>query len=87
MENVYILLKLLLKRTGGITMSELIKELLTEEDVRKLLEFRNMLEEIIETIDLLLNPEALEGLREAEEDVKEGRIRDRGEFIREIRKK
>jgi len=87
MENVYILLKLLLKRTGGITMSELIKELLTEEDVRKLLEFRNMLEEIIETIDLLLNPEALEGLREAEEDVKEGRIRDWGEFIREIRKK
>lgn len=68
-------------------MSELIKELLTEEDVRKLLEFRNMLEEIIETIDLLLNPEALEGLREAEEDVKEGRIRDWGEFIREIRKK
>ncbi len=68
-------------------MSKLIRELLTEEDRRKLLEFRNMLEEIIETIDLLLNPEALEGLREAEEDVKKGRIRDWDEFIKEIRKK
>ena len=68
-------------------MSKLIRELLTEEDRRKLLEFRNMLEEIIETIDLLLNPEALEALREAEEDAKKGRIRDWDEFIKEIRKK
>ena len=68
-------------------MSRMIRELLTEEDVRKLLEFRNMLEEIIETIDLLLNPEALEALREAEEDVKKGKVKDWDEFLKEIRKK
>jgi len=67
-------------------MSRLIRELLSEEDFRKLEEFRDILEEIIETIDLLLNPEALEGLREAEEDVKEGRVRSWDEFLKELKK-
>ena len=67
-------------------MSRLIRELLSEEDFRKLEELRDMLEEIIETIDLLLNPEALEGLREAEEDVKEGRVRSWDEFLKELKK-
>jgi len=67
-------------------MSRWIKELLNEEDFRKLEELRDMLEEIIETINLLLNPEALEGLREAEEDVKEGRVRSWDEFLKELKK-
>lgn len=67
-------------------MSRWIKELLNEEDFRKLEELRDMLEEIIETINLLLDPEALEGLREAEEDVKEGRVRSWDEFLKELKK-
>jgi len=67
-------------------MSRLIRELLSEEDFRKLEELRDMLEEIIETIDLLLNPEALEGLREAEEDVDKGRVRSWDEFLKELKK-
>ena len=72
---------------SGVMSTKLIKELLTEEDVRRLEDFRNMLEEIIETVDLLLNPEALEGLSEAERDLKEGRVRDWDEFIEEVKKK
>ncbi|RLE79515.1 MAG: hypothetical protein DRJ51_04300 [Thermoprotei archaeon] len=66
---------------------KLIKEPLTEEDVRRLEDFRNMLEEIIETVDLLLNPEALEGLAEAEKDAEEGRIRDWDESMKDSRGK
>ena len=59
--------------------------MLSEEDFRKLEELRDMLEEIIETIDLLLNPETLGGLREAEEDVKEGRVRSWNGFLKGLK--
>jgi len=66
--------------------SRLLRELISDEDRRSLMELRERLTEIIETIDLLLNPEALEGLREAEEDIKAGRLRDWEEFLKDIGK-
>ncbi|RLG79652.1 MAG: hypothetical protein DRO09_04115 [Thermoprotei archaeon] len=56
---------------------------LAEEEVQKLRKIRDILEEIIETLDLLLNKEALEKLNEAEQDIKEEKIRKWEEFIKE----
>jgi len=47
---------------------------------------RDAIEEVIETIRLLLSPEALRGLREAEEDIRRGRVRSWDEFLRELSK-
>ena len=60
--------------------------LLTEEDRALLLKVRDLLEEIIETFDILEDEEAVRSIREAEEDVKAGRVRDYNEFIEELRR-
>lgn len=60
--------------------------LLTEEDRALLLKVSNLLEEIIETFVVLEDEDAMRSIREAEEDVKAGRVRDYNEFIEELRK-
>ena len=62
-------------------------KMLTEEEVQKLREVRDILEEVVETLDLLLDKEALKKLEEAEQDIKEGKIRKWEEFIKEIESK
>ena len=60
--------------------------LLTDEDRALLLKVSDLLEEIIETFDILEDEDAMRSIREAEEDVKAGRVRDYNEFIEELRK-
>lgn len=60
--------------------------LLTDEDRALLLKVSNLLEEIIETFDVLEDEDAMKSVREAEEDVKAGRVRGYSEFIEELRK-
>jgi len=60
--------------------------LLTEEDRALLLKVSDLLEEIIETFVILEDEDAMRSIREAEEDVKAGRVRDYNEFIKELRK-
>lgn len=60
--------------------------LLTEEDRALLLKVSDLLEEIIETFDILEDEDAMRSIREAEEDVKAGRVRDYNEFIEELRR-
>ncbi|RLE90647.1 MAG: hypothetical protein DRN04_14620 [Thermoprotei archaeon] len=67
--------------------SRVLLKMLTEEEVQKLREVRDILEEVVETLDLLLDKEALKKLEEAEQDIKEGKIRKREEFIKEIQSK
>ena len=59
--------------------------LLTDEDKALLLRVSSLLEELLETLDLLEDEEAMESIREAEEDVKAGRVRDYDEFIKELK--
>ncbi|MDI6847198.1 MAG: hypothetical protein QMD23_03595 [Candidatus Bathyarchaeia archaeon] len=59
--------------------------LLTDEDRALLLKVSNLLEEIIETFDILEDEDAMKSIREAEEDVKAGRVRGYNEFIEELR--
>ena len=60
--------------------------LLSDEDRALLLRVSNLLEELLETLDVLEDKEALKAIKEAEEDVKARRIRDYDEFIEELKK-
>jgi len=60
--------------------------LLTDEDRALLLKVNSLLEEIIETFDILEDEDAMKFIREAEEDVKAGRVRGYNKFIEELRK-
>jgi len=59
--------------------------LLTDEDRALLSNVRSLLEEIIETLDILEDEDAMKSIREAEEDVKGGRVRDYNEFLKELK--
>jgi len=60
--------------------------LLTDEDRVLLLKVYSLLEEIIETLDILEDEETMKRVEEALEDVKAGRVRSYDEFIEELRK-
>ena len=60
--------------------------LLTDEDRALLLKVYSLLEEIIETFDILEDEETMKCVEEALEDVKAGRVRSYDEFIEELRK-
>ncbi|KPV63144.1 MAG: hypothetical protein AOA65_1456 [Candidatus Bathyarchaeota archaeon BA1] len=60
--------------------------LLTDEDRALLLKVSSLLEEIIETLDILENEDAMKSIKEAEEDVKAGRVRSYSEFLKELKK-
>lgn len=62
------------------------RALLTDEDRALLLKVSNLLEEIIETFEILEDEDAMKSIKEAEEDVKAGRIRGYDEFIEELRR-
>ena len=60
--------------------------LLSDEDRALLLKVSILLEELLETLDVLADEEALKAIKEAEEDVKAGRVRGYNEFIEELKK-
>ena len=62
------------------------RALLTDEDRALLLKVSNLLEEIIETFEIIEDEDAMKSIKEAEEDVKAGRIRGYDEFIEELRR-
>jgi len=55
--------------------------LLSDEDRALLLRVSNLLEELLETLEVLEDKEALKAIKEAEEDIKAGRVRDYDDFI------
>jgi len=60
--------------------------LLTEDDRALLLRVSSLLEEVVETLDILKDEEAMRAILEAEEDLKAGRVRGYDEFIGEPKK-
>ncbi len=60
--------------------------LLTEDDRALLLRVSSLLEEVVETLDILKDEEAMRAILEAEEDLKAGRVRGYDEFIGELKK-
>jgi len=59
--------------------------LLTDDDRTLLSKVSSLLEEIIETLDILEDKDTLKSIKEAEEDVKTGRIRSYNSFIKELK--
>jgi hypothetical protein len=59
---------------------------MTDEDRALLLRVNALLEELIETFDILGDGEAMRCIRESEEDVKAGRVRGYGEFMGELKR-
>ena len=55
-----------------------------KEVISELHKTQTLLEELIETIDILNSPEEIKKLEEAEKDKKEGRVRKFSEFLKEI---
>jgi len=60
--------------------------LITDGDRALLLKVSSLLEEIIETFDVLEDEDVMKSIREAEEDVKAGMVRGYSAFIGELRK-
>ena len=58
--------------------------LLTDEDRRLLMRVSSLLEELLETLEVLEDRELLSAVREAEEDLKVGRVRPYDEVAREL---
>jgi len=59
--------------------------LLTDDDRTLLSKVSSLLEEIIETLDILEDKDTLKSIKEAEEDVKTGRTRSYNSFIKELK--
>ncbi|MGQ9597669.1 MAG: hypothetical protein ACUVQY_08605 [Thermoproteota archaeon] len=60
--------------------------LLTDDDRALLLKVSSLLEEIIETLDILEDEDAMKSIKKAEEDVKAGRVRSYNDFLKELKK-
>ena len=64
-------------------MSELTS--IFDRDVLKLLlQMRDLLEEILETIDILADKELMDAIVESEKEIKEGKTRDFRDLIKEL---
>jgi len=59
--------------------------LLTDEDRELLRRVNELLEELLETPEVMADEELMKAIKEAEEDVKAGRIRDYEELVNELR--
>ena len=63
-----------------------ISGLLTNKDRTLLLKVSSLLEEIIETFEILEDKETMKSIKQAEEDVKAGRVRSYKDFLKELKK-
>jgi len=59
--------------------------LLTEEDRALLSKVGNLLEEVIETLNILGDEDTMKSIKEAEEHIKAGRVRNYNDFTKELK--
>ena len=64
-------------------MSELAS-IFDKDAVELLLQTRNLLDEVLETMDIIADEKLMKKIAEAEMDVKDGRVRDFDEFLEEL---
>ncbi|MFQ6137248.1 MAG: hypothetical protein ACE5PM_08720 [Candidatus Hydrothermarchaeales archaeon] len=55
-----------------------------EEVVRNIVKTRDLLEELLETIDILADEELMIAIKESEKEVEEGKTRPFREFVKEM---
>jgi len=59
--------------------------LISDEDRVLLVKVSGLLEELVETFNILEDKETMARLKEAEEDVKAGRVREYNDFLKELK--
>ena len=57
---------------------------LDEDDIRRLIEFKNFLDELLENLEILSDEETMKGIREGLEDIRKGRVRPLKELLVEL---
>jgi len=75
-------------------VNHLVKAMFTEEDRKNLRliaeevpKLRLLMDELLETLDVISSKEELEAIKESLEQVKRGETRDWDEYLNELRKK
>ena len=58
---------------------------LDEKTIRNLVLIRNYLDEVLETLDVMSNPKTMKKIAQAEKEIKEGKVRDFNDFLRDLR--
>jgi len=58
--------------------------MLSQKEVKLITETRDLLEELLETLEIMGDKNLMEEIRKAQEDIKEGRVRDFDEFVKEL---
>jgi len=64
---------------------KMVSLVLDKEQVELIRKTRDLLEELIETLDIMSDAELMEDIHKGEDDVKEGRARNYDEFIKELK--
>ena len=67
-------------------MLEMSDYILTEEDRELLLRVNRLLEEVLETLEVMGDDETVKAIREAEKDLRADRVRSYDEFVEELRR-
>ena len=52
--------------------------------INVMIQTRNLLDELLETLDIMNSPKSMKKIISAEEDVRKGRVRDFSEFLSEL---
>ena len=60
------------------------KQILDKDEVRLLTQTRDLLDEILETMDILGSKESMKKMEQSEEDIEKSRVRDFDEFLKEL---
>jgi len=63
----------------------MVKVVLDERQVELLRRARDLIDELLETLEVASDEELMEGIREAEEDIRAGRIKDYGEMVKKLK--
>ena len=63
----------------------MVRVVLDERQVELLRRARDLIDELLETLEVASDGELMEGIKEAEEDIKAGRIRDYDEMIKKLK--
>ena len=64
-------------------MSEVVS-VFDKNDLELLFQTRNLLDEVLETVDILADEELMKAIRESEDEIERGETRDLKDFVKEL---
>ena len=64
-------------------MSEAVS-VFDKNDLELLFQTRNLLDEVLETLDILADEELMQAIRESEDEIERGETRDLKDFVKEL---